>query len=112
MDDTLQRLLDTELRAEKVAKQAEIELDRIIKEAMASAKADAERFETNVPALHESYMEKAEQRAIQTVSEMKRRYDDRHVLLRARAEQAEGGVLDTAFAFLIDTASDRGKARS
>ena len=112
MDDTLQSLLDTELRAEKIAKHAETELDRLIKEAMASAQADAERFEANVPNLHASFMEKAELRANQGVSEMKRRYDDRHVLLRARAEQAEGGVLDVAFAFLIDTASEKGKAGS
>lgn len=111
MDDTLQRLLDTELRAEKVAKHAETELDRIIKEAMASAQADAERFEADIPALHASFLEKAELRATQAVAEMKRRYDDRNLLLRARAEQAEGGVLDTAFAFLLNTASEqKGKA--
>lgn len=109
MDDTLQRLLDTELSAEKLAKNAETELDRIIKEAMASTKADAERFEASIPALHASFIEKAEQRAIQAVADMRRRYDDRHVLLRARAEQAEGGVLDSAFNFLLNTTSERSK---
>jgi hypothetical protein len=37
---------------------------------------------------------------------MKHRYDERHVQLRARAEQMENAVLDAAFAFLIDPASD------
>ncbi|KOR30354.1 ATPase [Achromatium sp. WMS2] len=112
MDDTLQRLLDTELRAEKIAKQSEAELDRIIKEAMASAQADAERFETNIPALYASFVEKAEVRAEQAIADMKRRYDERHVQLRARAEQAEIGVLEAAFSFIIDSTSDSGKTRS
>lgn len=106
MDDTLQRLLDTELRAEKVAKHAEAELDRAIKEAVASAQTDAERFEASVPALRASFIEKAEQRAEQAVVDMKRRYEERQVLLRARAEKSELGVLNAAFAFLIDPSSD------
>jgi hypothetical protein len=73
---------------------------------MASARADAERFEAGIPALHASSIEKADIRAEHDIVEMKHRYDERHVQLRARAEQMENAVLDAAFAFLIDPASD------
>jgi F0F1-type ATP synthase membrane subunit b/b' len=112
MDDTLQRLLDTELRAEKIAKHAETELDRTIQEAMASTRAGVERFEAGIPALRASFIEKADARAEQGVAEMKRRYDDRHAQVRKLAEQRGDDALDAAFAFLVDPASDLATAGS
>jgi hypothetical protein len=106
MDDTLQRLLDTELRAEKIAKQAELELDRIIQETIASTRAEMERFEASIPTLRASLEEKAVIRAEQGVLEIKHRYDNRHAQIRKLAEQRGDETLDAAFAFLIDPASD------
>jgi hypothetical protein len=107
MDDTLQRLLDTELRAEKIAKHAETELERVIKDTIASTHAEIKKFEASVPAIYASFVEKAEVRAEQAVTEMKRRYDDRHVQLRELAEQREDEAMEAAFTFLIDSASDQ-----
>ena len=43
---------------------------------------------------------KAEERAEQTVAELKRRYDERHALLRDMAEQREDEALEAAFEVL------------
>jgi vacuolar-type H+-ATPase subunit H len=102
MEDTLQRLLAAELRAEKIASQAEEEQERLIQQAMADAKADNERFTARVPDLHRAFIAKAEERAEQNIAELRRRYDERHVLLRDQAEQREDEALEAAFHVLID----------
>jgi V/A-type H+-transporting ATPase subunit G/H len=107
MDDTLQRLLDAEVRAEKIAQQADVERERMIQGALMEARTEEERFEARIPDLHASFVEKAESRAEQTVAELKRRYDERHAQLRSLADEREDDALDAAFALLIDPEADR-----
>lgn len=102
MDDTLQRLLEAEMRAETIAQQAEVEQERIIQKAMADAKAENDRFTARIPDLHRAFIKKATERAEQTVAELRRRYDERHVQLRDQAEHRESEALDAAFQVLID----------
>jgi V/A-type H+/Na+-transporting ATPase subunit G/H len=101
MDDTLQRLLDAEMQAEKVAQQAETEQDSIIQAALAEARAQEDRFRDRIPELHRSLIAKADERAEQTIAELKRRYDERHALLRDTAEQREDEALEAAFTVLV-----------
>lgn len=102
MDDTLKRLLDAETRAEKLAQEAEQEQERIIQNAMREARAEDERFTARIPDLHRGFIDKAEERAEQTIAELKRRYDERHVQLRDMAEQREEDALEAAFALFLD----------
>jgi len=101
VDDTLQRLLDAEMRAEKIAQTAEAEQGHIIQAALKEAQAEDERFIARVPDLHRGYIAKAQERAEQTVAELKRRYDERHVQLRNMAEEREEEALTAAFQVLI-----------
>ena len=102
MDDTLQRLLAAEMRAEKIAQQAEQDQERVIHKAMSDAKAENDRFTARIPDLHRSFIAKAEERADQNVAELRRRYDERHIQLRDQAEQREDEALEAAFQVLID----------
>ncbi len=104
MDETLKRLLDAEMRAERIAQDAEQERERIIQAAMADARAEDQRFTARVPDLHRGFIDKAQERAEQTIAELKRRYDERHVQLRDLAEQREDEALEVAFTLLIDPA--------
>ena len=106
MDDTLKRLLDTEVRAEQIARQADEERERVIQGALLEARAEQDRFEARIPELHASFVEKAEARAGQTINELKRRFDERHAQLRNQAEAREQEALDAAFAVLIDPEAD------
>lgn len=103
MDDTLKRLLDAEMKAESLAQQAEQEQERIIQTALRDARAEDERFTARIPDMHRGFIHKAEDRAEQTVAELKRRYEERHVNLRESAEAREQEALDAAFALLLDT---------
>ncbi len=96
MDDTLQRLLDAEMRAEQIARQAEAEREHIIQGALLEARAEEDRFETRIPELHAAFIEKAEARAEQTVAELK----------RTLADEREDEALAAAFTLLIDVEAD------
>lgn len=102
MDDTLQRLLEAEMRAERVAREAEAEQEKIIQAAMQEARAENDRFTARISDLHRAQIAKAEERAEQTVNELRRRYDERHVQLRDTAEQRETEALEASFAVLMD----------
>ena len=102
MDDTLQRLLEAEMRAEKIAQDAEEDQEKVIQGALDEARSDEDRFRGRIPDLHRAFIDKAQERAEQTVAELKRRYDERHVQLRDLAEQREDEALEAAFEVLID----------
>jgi hypothetical protein len=101
MDDTLQRLLEAEVRAEQIAQEAEAEQERTIQSALLEARAEEDRFRTRIPDLHRTFIARAEERAEQTIAELKRRYDERHVQLRDTAEAREQEALEAAFSVLI-----------
>ena len=101
MDNTLKRLLDAEIRAEQIAKQADDKREHLIQSALLEARAEKERFEARIPELHAAFVEKAEARATQTINELKRRYDERHSQLRNLAEEKEQEALGAAFEALI-----------
>ncbi len=106
MDETLKRLLDTELRAEQLARQAEEERDRILEGARAESHAEEERFEARMPEMYAAFLGRAEERAAQTIGELRKRYDERHLQLRDLAEEREEEALEAAFRLLIDPATE------
>ena len=106
MDETLKRLLQAEIRAETIARQADEAREHLIQSALFDASADENRFEARIPELHAAFLEKAEARAEQTNNELKRRYDERHTQIRNLAEAREEEALTAAFALLIDPEAD------
>ena len=101
MDETLQRLLIAEKKAEQIARQAEDEREHIIQSALLEAKNEEERFEARIPELHSAFINKAEARADQVIHELRRRYDERLTQLRELAESREEEAIETAFNLLI-----------
>ncbi|MBP6242711.1 MAG: ATPase, partial [Chromatiaceae bacterium] len=79
----------------------EEEAERLVQAAVAEAKAQEERFRARIPDLHKGYIQKSQERAEQTVAELKRRYDERHVQLRNMAEEREEDALVAAFDLLL-----------
>jgi vacuolar-type H+-ATPase subunit H len=102
VEDVLKRLIDAELKAEAMVKQADAERERIVHQAVREARLAEERFEARVPELRRSFMQKAEQRAEQGVAELERRYGERHKQLRSSAQEREQEAIDAAVALLLD----------
>jgi V/A-type H+-transporting ATPase subunit G/H len=102
VDDALQRLLETEKRAEELARQANLERERIIREALEEARREEGQFEARIPEIHASFVDKADARAEQTVNELRKRFDERHLRLRQQAEEREGDALQAALQLIVD----------
>jgi hypothetical protein len=102
MDDTLQRLLDAEMRAQALAREAEEAQQRTVAAAVEEARELDDRFSERIPDLQKSWVARAEDRAAKTIAELERRFDERHQALRDMAEQREDEALDDAFRTLLD----------
>jgi V/A-type H+/Na+-transporting ATPase subunit G/H len=106
MEDTLKRLLAAEQEANQITERANLASERLVEQAMREAQTLEERFMARLPELRSSFIDKAEQRAEQSLKEIQRRYEERLELLRADAETNESAALDAAFACLLQPESD------
>jgi hypothetical protein len=103
MDDTLQRLLDAEVRAEALAREAEEAHERTVHEAATEVHDLDDSFTARIPEIQKAWLHKADERADKTIAEIERRYGERHERLRDLAEEREEEALNAAFQVLVDT---------
>lgn len=87
MKDILKRLLDAELKAQSLVNEAKQQRDIITKEAQQEVQRAEERFNARIPELYSSFENKAQERAMQTISELQRRCDERCSALTSEAEE-------------------------
>lgn len=102
MDGQLQRLLETEARAQAVIDAASQERQRLIDEALATAREAEARFEAGRTGLRAPFLSEAQVRAQQAVAELARKYGEHQRTLRELAAQHETEAVDAALALLLD----------
>lgn len=102
MEEVLQRLLKAESTAEAIAKEADADRERMVEDAKAEALAAEQRFQERIPEIRSSFLEKAEANAQQTLTELKRRYEERHAGLRNVAAENEREAIDAVLSILLD----------
>lgn len=102
MDEALQRLLRAESEAETITRTADAKREQMLKDARNEAKIAENRLEERIPDIQKSFVDKANRSAEQTLTELKRRYDERHVELRKAAEKHEREAIDAVKAILLD----------
>ncbi len=102
MEDELQRLLDAELQAEALVKEAELEREHMIRQALEDARTAEAQFEARLPELRNSFLEKAEERAVQAVAEQARRYEERRAQLTRLGRDREEEAIQAAIRVLTD----------
>jgi vacuolar-type H+-ATPase subunit H len=106
MDDVLQELLDVEFEAEALVTDARSKHDKVIERAREEARAVEERFEAHRQDLRASFMQKAEERAAQAMSESQRRHGEQLHKLQLQTAQHERDAIDAALALFLDAAGD------
>ena len=104
MDDALKRLLEAEARAQSLIEAASVERQRILDEALASARESEVRFEAGRADLRAPFIKEAHGRAEQAVAELSRKYDERQRSLRDMATRHEQEAVDAALDLLLDPA--------
>ncbi len=103
MEDVLKRLLDAEVKAEAMVKDAEVEYERVMLATREEIKVAERRFDTQVPELRSAALKSAQERATQTIAELKRRYEERQREQHAIAGERSAEALDAALALLLDS---------
>jgi V/A-type H+/Na+-transporting ATPase subunit G/H len=101
VDEVLKRLLNAELEAERIVARADEERQTIIEQAKRDAHAEEQQFAERVAEIRASFQRQAEQRALQTIAEMQRRYGEQERVLRASANMNEQRALDEAIDIII-----------
>ena len=104
MSEPLQRLLETEARAQATIDAASRERQRIVDAALAAARAAEARFEDDRAELRAPYLAEAHARAEQAVAELTRKYSERQRALRDLAARHEAEAVNAALALLLDPA--------
>jgi hypothetical protein len=103
MDDTLKRLLDAELRAEQTVQDGKVRREEITRQALEEARHAEQRFAARVGDIHAAFVDKAKARAVQTIAELQRRYDERSTDLRRSAEEHEAEAVEAALTLILKT---------
>lgn len=102
MDDTLKRLLDAEMEAERRVQEAKQKREEITRKALEEARRAEQRFEERRSDIGGAFLEKAESRARQSIAELQRRYDEHNRELREMAEVNEEAAVEAALGVLLD----------
>ena len=102
MDDQLQRLLEAEARAQAVIDGANQQRQRMIEDALASAREAEARFEAGRSELRAPFLKEAHGRAEQAVAELARKYGERQRTLRELAARHETEAVEAALNLLLD----------
>ncbi len=106
MDDVLQQLLDVEFAAEALVTEARAKHDKVVLHARKEARAVEKRFEAHRQDVRALFMQKAEERAAQAVSESQRRHVAHLRKLQLQTAQQERDAIDVALALFLDPARD------
>ena len=105
MGDSLKDLLEAEAEAEAIVTAGEEERDKIIQKALDDALDMERQFKDRLPEMQQSFIDKAQERATQTIAEMKLRYDERNKTLRELAGKHETEALERAIALILASES-------
>ncbi len=105
MGDSLKDLLEAEAEAEAIVTAGEEERDKIIQKALDDALDMERQFKDRLPEMQQSFIDKAQERAAQTIAEMKLRYDERNKTLRELAGKHEKEALDRAIVLVLASES-------
>lgn len=101
MDKSLKDLLEAEKQAEQIVQQGEMQSEEISQKAMADAHAIEQKFINRIPELHQSFADKAEEKARQAIAEIRLRYDERNKELRDLAAMHGDEAVDEVIELIL-----------
>ncbi|HIJ24454.1 MAG: ATPase [Gammaproteobacteria bacterium] len=94
--------MNAELEAENIVRNSEQQREAMKQQALSDANATIEQFNARLPELHQSFLDKANERAEQSIAELKLRYDEHNQQLRQLAEKHQQEALTDAIHLLLN----------
>jgi len=107
MENTLKRLLNAEAEAEKNVANASVQREQIVEQALKEAHQAEINFRDQLPNFKKTFVEKAQQRAEQTIAELNKRYDERKTKLREMAEQQQYKAVDATVNIVLKVGTNQ-----
>ena len=101
MGDSLKDLLQAETEAEAIVTRGEKERDAIIQKSLDDSFDMEKQFQARLPEIYQSFFDKAQERAVQSIAEIKLRYDEHNKELRVLAGKHEKEALENAIALIL-----------
>lgn len=101
MSDSLKDLLQAETEAEAIVARGEKERDARIQQSLDDSLEMEKQFQARLPEISQSFLDKAQERADQTIAEMKLRYDEHTKELRVLADKHENEALENAITLVL-----------
>ena len=105
MDDSLKDLLQAESEAEAIVSRGEQKRDAIVQKSLDDAFDMEQQFQQRLPEMHQSFIDRAHERAVQTIAEMKLRYDERNKELRDLAGKHDAEALHQVIELVLNSDS-------
>lgn len=96
MEDILKRLLEVEINAEKMVATAQAQREATVHQVLLDTQHAEQQFKAQIPELQAHFLQKAEQRATQTVAELQKRYADKTAQLQQSAQANHHIALEAA----------------
>ena len=103
MDESIYDLLKVEQEAEQIVLNGEKQREAIRQKALDDANATIDQFNARLPEMHQSFLDKANERADQSIAELKLRYNERNQELRTLAEEHEEEALSESIKHLLNS---------
>lgn len=101
MEDTLKRLLTVETEAEQLVAKAQTEREQIIQQALQESHLAEQQFKAKIPQIRTNLLEKAGERATQSIAELNKRYLEREQNLHHLATDNQSKALEAAVHLLM-----------
>lgn len=101
MGDSLRELLQAETEAEVIVARGERERDEIIQQSLQDSLELEKQFEARLPEIYQSFLDKAQERAAQSIAELELRYVEHNKELRALADKHEKEAIENAIALIL-----------
>ncbi|MGV6825401.1 MAG: ATPase [bacterium] len=100
MDENLKQLLEAETQAESLVSQAMAKRDELIETTLEEIKAADARFRARIPELRQEFLDRADERALQAISEVKRHYQEHKDSLMESAAPRRDRAVEAALRIL------------
>ena len=101
MGDSLKELLLAETEAEAIVVRGERERDAIIQKSLNDSYELEKQFEARLPEIYQSFLDKANERAVQSIAELELRYGEYNKELRVLAGKHEKEAIENAIALIL-----------
>jgi V/A-type H+/Na+-transporting ATPase subunit G/H len=102
VEDILKRLLEVEIKAEKLVADAQVQREAMVHQTLLDTQQAEQQLKSQIPELRANLLQKAEARASQSIAELQKRYAEKKIQLQQSAKENHDKALDAALQLFMN----------